>query len=46
MINNDAWDNYDEDGYPAGADAELEYYEDYEDLDEEYDYLYAPVQGN
>ena len=42
----DSWDYYDEDGYPAGDDYELEYWEPYEEEDDEYEHQYAAVQGN
>lgn len=48
MVNDyyDSWDNYDEDAYPAGDDRELEYEEDWEDEEEEYDHQYSAIQGN
>ena len=42
----DSWDRYDEDGYPAGDDKELEYWEEWEEEDDPWEYQYAPVQGN
>ena len=42
----DSWDNYDEDGYPAGEDHEVEYWEDWEEEDDPYEHQYSPVQGN
>lgn len=42
----DSWDYYDEDSYPAGDDHELEYWDNYEDEDDEYEHQYSVVQGN
>lgn len=42
----DSWDRHDEDGYPAGDNRELEYWEEWEEEDDPWEYQYAPVQGN
>ena len=42
----DTWDGYDEDYQPAGDDHELEYWEEWEDENDEYEHQYSPVQGN